>query len=277
MKIREKDLDDLLNNIENYYYEKITEKTNDDGSIKLKNGVPDLRIINPSIHRLKAIQKRLSKVVLSKIQIPSYAYGGIKGKDNIKNANVHKGKKFNFTTDLSAFFPSINNKQVYEMFISFDFSPDVASKLVKLTTYKGKVPQGAPTSSLIANLVFIKTGNKLSQLAIENKLAFTTFVDDITLSGSECFKEKIQSIIQIINNDGYLISHKKTHYKAGNKIVTGVGVGQNGLTQTNSLKNKILKEKDKDSPKYKGLINYKKRIFSFNNPIYACPKPLSPD
>jgi RNA-directed DNA polymerase len=264
LKIREKDLNSLLDNIEEYYYEKTTQKTNGDGSLKMKNGAPDVRVINPSILRLKTVQKRLNKVILSKIPMPSYAYGGIKGKDNIKNANAHKGKKFNFTTDLSAFFPSINNKQVYDMFISFGFSPDVTSKLVKLTTYKGKVPQGAPTSSLIANLVFIKTGDKLQKLAKEHKLTFTTFVDDITFSSQDCFKEINRLIIETINNDGYLISHKKTHYKAGNKIVTGVGVGQNGITQPKTLKDKILKETDTTTARYKGLINYKKRIFSFN-------------
>jgi len=264
LKIREKDLHDLLDNIEEYYYEKVTKKTNADGSIKLKNGVPDIRVINPSINRLKTIQKRLAKIVLSKIEIPSYAYGGIKGKDNIKNANAHKGKKFNFTTDLAAFFPSVNNRQVYDMFVSFGFSADVANRLVRLTTYKGKLPQGAPTSSIIANLVFIKTGNKLQDLAVKNKLTFTTFVDDITFSSSASFKDDTKEIIEIINRDGYRISHKKTHFKSGNKIVTGVGVGQNGLSQTEVLKNKILSEADTTTARYNGLINYKKRIFSFN-------------
>lgn len=174
-----------------------------------------------------------------------------------------------FTTDLKSFFPSINYKLVYEMFISHGFSADVASRLTKLTTFKDQIPQGAPTSSIVANLVFVKTGNRLAEFAKQHNLTFTTYVDDITLSSSKCFHHLTNDILKIITDDGYFISHDKTNYKAGNRMVTGVAVGQNGLNITESFKKKIRAEKDITTPRYVGLNNYKKRVFSFNSPKIA--------
>src|SRR5690606_10788268 len=105
--------------------------------------------------------KRIQKNILLKIDLPNYAFGAVKGKDNVDNAKQHQGKKYKFTTDLKDFFPSITNKAVNEMFVSQGFSHKVSGLLTKLTTYKGKIPQGAPTSSTLANLVFIKTGDIL--------------------------------------------------------------------------------------------------------------------
>ena len=110
--------------------------------------------------------------------MPDYAYGAVKGRDNVSNAKRHQGKKYKFTTDLKDFFPSITNKEVYEMFVGEGFSHEVSSLLTKLTTYKGKIPQGAPTSSTLANLVFRKTGDILSDFS-KRKVALLCFVDNL--------------------------------------------------------------------------------------------------
>jgi len=77
--------------------------------------------------KLKEIQKRINKSILNKMSIPKYIFGGAKGKDNVLNAKQHQGKKFKFITDLTNFFPSITNKMVYDVYIAYHFSPDVAS------------------------------------------------------------------------------------------------------------------------------------------------------
>jgi hypothetical protein len=72
--------------------------------------------------------------------------------------------------DMKNFFPYISHHQVFEVFRRNDFSPDVSHILTKLTTYKEGLPQGAPTSPIIANLVFIQTGIKLLEIANRNNL-----------------------------------------------------------------------------------------------------------
>jgi RNA-directed DNA polymerase len=182
LKLNAKELLHLSTIVDNFYYTKSEPKLDKNNNPKLKNGKQIFRILNPSINDLKIVQSKIQKNIISKIELPEYAFGAVKGKDNVKNALKHRGKKYNFTTDLSNYFPSIFNKQVYEMFIYYNFSPTVASVLTKLTTYKGKLPQGAPTSPTISNLVFVKTGLKLQSIAEKYNLTFTSFIDDLTFS-----------------------------------------------------------------------------------------------
>lgn len=259
LKVELSEIDYILNNIDGFYYQKETIKKNEKDEPKIKNGIIQKRVLNPSIKRLKVIQKRLQKNILQNLEIPEYAFGAIKGKDNISNAKKHQGKKYIFTTDLTNFFPSVNHKQVFEMFVSFDFSPTVARYLTKLTTYKGKLPQGAPTSPIVANLVFVKTGKRLQELATLNNLTFTSFVDDLTFSSPIDFKEKTKSVLDAVIADGFKISHKKTNYKSKLPIVTGIIVKNNNLDLPKKFKDKL---KDKTQPKERlnGLERYHDRV-----------------
>jgi len=259
LKVDFKEIQAIINNIDNYYKEKVIIKLDKFGNPKLdKNGEPRKRIINPSLNRLKVIQKRIQKNILLTIELPSYAFGAVKGKDNVDNAKQHQGKKYKFTTDLKDFFPSITNKAVYEMFINHHFSPQIASILTKLTTFKGKIPQGAPTSSTLANLVFMKTGDILYQFAQENQLTFTSFVDDMTFSSSTDFKSKIPEILKIITND-YKISHKKTNYSR-NPNITGLHPMNNHLKLPKSFMDKLKSTEEKTLEQITGLLRYKEKV-----------------
>ena len=192
--------------------------------------------------------------------MPEYAFGGIKHKDNIRNARYHKGQKYVFQTDLKDFFPYITHKNVYEMFVRVGFSPDVSSLLTKLTTYKGHLPQGAPTSTTIANIVFMPIGLALQAIAKREGLRFTTFVDDVTLSSQTDFKHIVPEIIEIITSSGFKISQGKTTYRSGITDITGVKMLNNSMIITDKIKASIEKVEDKTSPRAKGLLNYRERI-----------------
>ncbi len=98
---------DIMNNVDDFYYEFKQIKCNSDGSPKIKNGKINYRIIHPSKGKLKKVQNRINNSVLSKIELPDYVHGGVKGRSNITNAYSHLGKKFHFLTDIEDYFPSI--------------------------------------------------------------------------------------------------------------------------------------------------------------------------
>jgi RNA-directed DNA polymerase len=264
LKVDFSEIETILQGIDKFYYEKVEIKKDKNGQPKIKNGVIQQRVLNPSIARLKIIQKRIQRNILTKLQMPGYAYGAVKGKDNVTNAKKHQGKKYIFTTDLKSFFPSINHRRVFEMYRSFDFSPTVARVLTQLTTYKGRLPQGAPTSPTIANLVFIKTGKKLELFAQENKLTFTSFIDDLTFSAPIDFKHRAQVIIKTIQEDGFKISHNKTNFKTKMPIVTGVVVKNNSLDITPSFKIKLNIVEGKTPEQIKGHQLYAAKVFKSN-------------
>ena len=86
--------------INSHYQEFRKVKKNVDGTLKLDSkGNPKARIINPSLTTLKKVQKRLNANVLSSVILPSYTYGGIKGKNNVRNTKMHQGNKYFFLTD----------------------------------------------------------------------------------------------------------------------------------------------------------------------------------
>ena len=226
------ELEDIVYNIDSFYYNWEKKKQKADGTIKT-------RILYPSKGKLKQIQKQIAKKILSKIELLPNIHGGVVGKCNITNARPHLGKKFHLCTDIKEFFPSVKHRQVYQMFIDNDFSPKIASLLTKLTTYKRCLPQGTPTSTAIANLVFQKVDFEILKICSKNKITYSRFVDDLVFSSQNCFKDKQYQILSIFNKYGFERSHKKTFYKAGPIEVTGIVVKHNKLDITDVQKAKL--------------------------------------
>lgn len=261
-------LQNIILNIDTYYYSFQKEKINKDTGEPLldKEGKVKIREVNATKKELKQIQKRIYKLLIASIKLPDYAFGGIPKRDNISNAKYHQGNKYVFTTDLKSFFPSISHRQVFNVLIEHGFSPSVSRILTQLITYKYQVPQGVPTSTFIANLVFKKTGDKILDFARQNNIKFSIFVDDITLSSKVDFKDKIPHILDILKKDGYKISYQKTFYKTKNPIITGVVCQNNLIKLPNNtykrLKRYQLKQQIDStfSDKYNGLKLYKDRV-----------------
>lgn len=257
-------LDKILSNIDVYYYEKRKEKYRN-GKLKTnKEGTPRYRIINPSVKELKVIQGRINRFLSLNIAFAPFVFGATKGKDNVLNAKTHRGNKFVFQTDLQDFFPFVTNQAVYNMFIEYEFSPDVARILTRLTTYKGHLPQGAATSATIANLVFTRIGNQISSIAIRNRWTFTTFVDDVTISSPIDFKNQIPVILKMITDGGFKISHLKTTYRTDHPNITGVKMGNNYLDVTDEFKDKMANTEGKSPEQIRGELNYYHKVIKAN-------------
>lgn len=256
-------INDILADVDSYYISWSKVKTDKDTGLPLTDadGNQRTRQLNSTKIELKRIQKRILALLMSHVEIPTYAFGGVPKKDNIKNAKYHQGNKYIFTTDLRSFFPSISHNRVFEVYCNNGYSPTVARVLTKLTTYKYQLPQGVSTSTLLALLAFKPTGDKLYDYALKHNLKFSIFVDDITISSKVDFKHLVPEILDIIVSAGYKISHNKTHYSTKNPIITGIKCQNNRIKLPQSTYKRISKL-PKDSNSYKGLIMYRKRIDS---------------
>lgn len=254
------DLLKLANNADKYYNPYIKKEIKEDGRIKHRE-------ITEVKGMLKPIHNLILKRILNKINYPSPPFiGGLKGKDNILNAYFHKGKSHIFCTDLKNFFPHINNRMVYEALINQDFSPDVASILTKLTTYKGKLIQGGANSTHLAYLSIWNTVMKLQAICDENDIVFTVYVDDLTFSSQKDFKEISKSLRDIIINDGFFINHKKTFYTKGKANITGVKVGQNTLNVKDEFRRKLNSSTNLSDKQKAGLERYYERVVNYKKP-----------
>ncbi|OQS30883.1 hypothetical protein B0T40_24345 [Chromobacterium haemolyticum] len=164
-------------------------------SIPKANG--KTRVVHiPSLH-LKTIQKRINKEIFSHITYPDYLYGGIEGKDYVKNANAHAGANVLIALDVKDFYPSIKREHVTDVYQHLcNFSKDVAELLTDLTTLRERVPQGACTSSHLANLVLHKVEYPVVQNLRNQDFRYTRLLDDICISASKFLSPaKIETII----------------------------------------------------------------------------------
>lgn len=261
LKIQNKEFQNIIDNIEIYYKEFKKLKFDDKGILRRdKLGIPVFREICPSLEPLKTIQKRIQTNILANISFPEFIQGGIKNRDNVSNARSHLGKKYHFITDLKNFFPSIRPKLVYDTFIKHGFSADVSHILTKLTTYKNQLPQGASTSTYIANMVFLKTDDDLHKFCLQKGIIYSRFIDDLVFSSQNDFKSITNEIIEIVKKSKFKINNKKTKYKIGPALITGVFTKNNVLDITEDFKIKLKNSKDKPETVIKGYKNYYNKV-----------------
>lgn len=132
---------------------------------------------------LRLIQSRIKVRILREVNWPHYLLGGLPGRTYRQNAAIHAGAKILIKEDIENFFPATTAKRVFDIWRNFfDFSEEVSNLLVKLCTKDGYLPQGALTSSYLANLVFWASEFMLVKRLESMGFIYTRFVDDVTLS-----------------------------------------------------------------------------------------------
>ena len=196
---------------------------------KLKNG--KYREIQAPNDELKAIQQTLLKYLQEHLKCPQYCRAGFKGQNNIKNAMVHSHKREVITTDISHCFPNTQEKYIRKFFKKeFYACGEVLELLVALTTYKGYLPTGAPTSTLLACFahkdIFDDMYKKMQSLGA----VITVYVDDITISTHGHIGNWIVAYIKnSLKRHGLHIKKAKTkRYGYKYAVVTGVHIAQCG-------------------------------------------------
>lgn len=192
-----------------------------------KHGLPaKVRHIDTPMPRLRKIQGRIQAKLLAKLQYPACLHGSIKGRSPATNAAAHRGQKVVVGIDIEDFFPSVSHHAVYQVWCRLGYSPRLARMLTRLTTRNRRLPQGAPTSSLLSNLVLLDVDAQVEQLCGEYDCRYTRYVDDMTLSGN-AVRSLIPEVMLIIQRAGFKAKRRKTKVAAGHRVaqsVTGINI-----------------------------------------------------
>ena len=104
--------------------------------------------------------------------------------------------------DIKDYFPSIINKRVWGFFKSIGYNEIMAKNFTNLTTYRGQLPQGAPTSPMIANLISWRMDKRLANFCERRGLKYSRYADDITISGDHSLPRYLKLISKIIESEG---------------------------------------------------------------------------
>lgn len=193
------------------------------------------RMISAPSKELKERQRWILNNILYKVKNKDCVHGFVRGRSIVTNASCHVGKKEILCIDIADFFPSIKLDQVKNIFIKLGYTDQVAQRLGELCTFLpitsqvGELPQGAPTSPALANIVFDAVDSKLLEYANENQLVYTRYADDLTFStDTSNIEEHLDHIIHFITESGFRINENKTHIMKDNyrKMVTGLIVNE---------------------------------------------------
>jgi hypothetical protein len=118
----------------------------------IKNKLRHLCYPRPECH-LYRVQAAIKEKCLEALHLSDAIRGYRKGQHHINCANVIAGQPYVATLDIKDFHPSITPNLVTRALRRFNVSHPVCRIITQLVTYNEQVPQGAPTSNHIANLV----------------------------------------------------------------------------------------------------------------------------
>ena len=201
-----KEIYSISNNIENNY--KVFR-------IRKRNG--KYRTIYEPNSVLKHIQRQILNNILNDTSISEYAKAYKKGISLKENALVHTNKKMILKLDIEDFFDNISFINIYNKCFNIDRYPkDIGVLLTTLVTYNGYLPQGAPTSAYISNIIMKDFDNAIGNWCKIKDVSYTRYSDDMTFSGdfipSEVIKLVRKNLYKLglkINNDKEFIEYKE--------------------------------------------------------------------
>ena len=218
---------------ESFYFP--TEIPKRDGTAR-KLLIPDTLIMSMQRHILDGILKHLK---------PSRYATAYAPKTNIKqNAQPHIGKKYILKTDISDFFGSIRFEQVYSAaFNTRLFPKQIGVMLTELCCYNGYLPQGAPTSPALSNLVMKNFDNNIGYWCEKHGISYTRYCDDMTFSSDKPLYNVLQKLTQMLDEMGFELNAKKTKFvtSSSRQSVTGLTVNER-LSISKDYKRKLRQE-----------------------------------
>jgi hypothetical protein len=182
---------------------------------------------------LKDIHRRIKVAFLNRLHFPAYLTGSVKGQDYRTNALLHRNSKILISEDIQGFFPATAGDLVGDVWSKvFGFSADVAECLTALCTKDGALPQGAITSSHLANLVFWRVEPTVHADLAARKIRYSRYVDDICVSSTTGIAraemtEVIAIIYSMLARHGYSAKRSKHKVQTARGRITATKLGVN--------------------------------------------------
>lgn len=167
----------------------------------------DGRQINAPNKKLKTIQRKLADVLTCVYTPKVCSYGFVQDKNNIGNARNHVKRSLVLNVDLKDFFTQIHLGRVRGMLMKppYDIGKEAATTIAQIACYNGKLPQGAPSSPIITNMICVSLDNSLMRLAKATGCTYTRYADDISFS---TYKKEFPVAVVYVDETGVHIGKK---------------------------------------------------------------------
>ena len=198
--------------------------------------------------RLKNVQWKVYTQLLMPISVDDNAHGFLAERSIVSNATPHVGADVVMNLDLKNFFPTLTLKRVIGVFRELGYSSGVATVLALICTEQPTqevsidgenwhiaegdrcLPQGAPTSPMITNIICRRMDVRLTGIAKKHGFIYTRYADDMTFSakGESCSNRTklLWHVKKVVHEEGFIIHPDKLRimHKGSHQEVTGVVV-----------------------------------------------------
>lgn len=210
----------------------------------IAKGPNKVRMISAPDRRLKFLQRKLADK-LTELYRPRNPVHGFVAERSVKtNALAHLRRRFVINIDLKDFFPTITENRVKGLLSSLGIDPGVVNIIGKICCNNGHLPQGAPSSPVLSNMICFRLDKKLINIAKDTRCIYTRYADDITFSShqppSALFEATLPvagrfspdllapKLSDVFQQNGFIINPDKAHYadRHSRRIVTGLKVNQ---------------------------------------------------
>jgi len=196
---------------------------------KIPKGNGEERELSVPDEFLKAIQRKIVEKILCFEDVSPYATAYVYGGSTVRNARPHIGQPVILKLDIKHFFDSVIYPVVKEkVFSEKKYSENNRILLSLLCLDEGVLPQGAPTSPIISNIIMKDFDDIIGEWCKQRKIRYTRYCDDMTFSGDFNPKETIEFVRGELRKRGYFLNNKKTTIvrDGQKKIVTGIVVNE---------------------------------------------------
>lgn len=234
LEVRERDL--------LYYGVMAKESRYRDFEIEKRNPTAGHRTIREPVAGLKAIQQKLLQVFSAVYQPPPCNHGFVADRSVATNAYAHEGAAEILNVDLVDFFDAVNFGRVWGLLQSDPYSlpREAATIISQLCVHENGLPQGAPTSPVVSNMVAWPLDRSLERIADRRGLTYTRYADDLSFSSNRGIPQSWVSrddsgglkaagpLRRAVEGAGFVVNDRKTRLQRDGqrKEVTGLVVNE---------------------------------------------------
>ena len=231
---------------------------------KNKNSV---RIIDAPYPSLLYVQQWILKNILKDVHIDNSAHAYMRKKSILTNVTPHLNNKVLLKIDLKDFFPNIEKHRIIAIFLKLGYAQNVSVALASLCTFNNCLPQGAPTSPTLSNIIAYRLDRRLSSLCKKNDMVYTRYADDMVITSNYISLKTKDLIIDIIEDCNFIVNKDKTYLSTNQnkRIITGISI-QDGITKIPRKLKREIKQEMHYLNKYGFYSHINKR--KITNPFY---------
>lgn len=207
-------------------------------SIRKRNG--GRRRISAPSGKLKQLQRRLLRNYCSQLPVHHSAHAFRAGRSVASHARTHLGQQLVLSCDLKDFFPQTSAARVRAWFRNEGWSGESLQILMRLCVFENGLPQGAPTSPGLSNLVNVPLDERLSEVAGLNRATYSRYADDLVFSWSSAkeprsFRSQVAGCLEHFGYEVQQIKGWKSQYCDDPPEITGVAIHKNKLQPARSI------------------------------------------